>query len=428
VESPDRKRGKGVLVEPGAGSLVHLRRVAHGDFYFQRFGFCDRLIVEPPSADFRMAVVVPAHDEPDLVGSLESLRCCRPPSGGTEVIVVVNSSETAEAELKARNARSAVVARDWFRAWKEPWFRLHVIECPDLPRKHAGVGLARKIGMDEAVRRFAGLGGDGSGIIVCYDADCRCDPNLLTEIEAWFSGNPRSPGCSVYFEHPLDGPDPLINEAISRYELHLRYYVEACRYARHPFAFHTIGSSMAVTADAYVRQGGMNRRQAGEDFYFLQKLIPLGGFGEVNGARVIPSPRVSTRVPFGTGRAVGDYCRDRSGCFSSYPLEAFEELRVYFERIEAPPGGLLEEFLKEQGWGGRLKEIASQTKGPEAFRKRFFRWFDAFMVMKWVHFARDHQYGAPPVEEVAGGLRCRLGGADSGDLLDWYRRRQRGLT
>ena len=91
-------------------------------------------------------------------------------------------------------------------------------------------------------------------------------------------GNPRSPGCSIYFEHPLHGPlEPKVYEAIAAYELHLRYYVQALRYAAFPYAHHTIGSSMAVRADAYAKQGGMNKRQAGEDFYFLHKIIPLGG-------------------------------------------------------------------------------------------------------------------------------------------------------
>ena len=38
---------------------------------------------------------------------------------------------------------------------------------------------------------------------------------------------------------------------------------------------------MAVRADAYLRQGGMNRRKAGEDFYFLNKFMVLGGYGEM---------------------------------------------------------------------------------------------------------------------------------------------------
>jgi hypothetical protein len=45
----------------------------------------------------------------------------------------------------------------------------------------------------------------------------------------------------------------------------------------------------------------MNRRMAGEDFYFIQKLLPAGGFFNLNQTTVYPSPRSSARVPFGTG-------------------------------------------------------------------------------------------------------------------------------
>src|SRR5213594_3575687 len=94
--------------------------------------------------------------------------------------------------------------------------------------------------------------------------------------------------------------DPKVAEAIAAYELHLRYYVRALRYAGFPYAHHTIGSCMAVRADVYKKQGGMNKRQAGEDFYFLQKIIPLGHFTDLTETKVIPSSRPSDRVPFGT--------------------------------------------------------------------------------------------------------------------------------
>ena len=86
--------------------------------------------------------------------------------------------------------------------------------------------------------------------------------------------------------------------------------MEAQCHALFPFAFHTIGSSMAVRASSYMRQGGMNKRKAGEDFYFQQKIIPLCGFTECNSTVVYPSPRPSYRVPFGTGRAMLGYLQN----------------------------------------------------------------------------------------------------------------------
>src|SRR5256885_274024 len=278
--------------------------------YFQRFGFCERQIDEPPPEDLGIVVIVPCFDEPDLIGALDSLRTCERPNGGVEIVVVVNSSADASKQVKARNRASAEEARKYG----------HVIHVPDLPTKHAGVGLARKIGMDEALRRFADVGRLWDGVIVNFDADCCCDANYLRSIEAHFTANSRTPGCSIYFEHP-PGPADL-------YELHLRYYVQGLRYAGHPYAFHTVGSCMAVRAQVYMEQGGMNKRKAGEDFYFLQKVIALGNYTDLLTTRVMPSARESHRVPFGTGKAVGDHLRGKAAL--TYPFEAFQHLKAFF--------------------------------------------------------------------------------------------------
>ena len=38
------------------------------------------------------------------------------------------------------------------------------------------------------------------------------------------------------------------------------------------------------------------------------------------------------------------------------------------------------------------------------FVKRFFNWFDGFMVLKFVHFARDHFYEQMEILEAAKSL------------------------
>src|SRR5439155_23761617 len=88
---------------------------------------------------------------------------------------------------------------------------------------------------------------------------------------------------------------------------------------------------MAVGADSYRNQGGMNKRKAGEDFYFLHKVIPLGGFTDLTGTTVIPSARPSDRVPVGTGKAVRSFLEGQE--IKTYPLEAFLDLQCCFERV-----------------------------------------------------------------------------------------------
>ena len=415
------------------------------DFYFHRFGFCERQIAEPPHPGLGIIVVIPCMNEPDLIDSLESLRTCEPSNCTAEVIVVVNSPAGCREEIHAQNLKTWEEALRWSREHSTARLAFHVLHAPDLPPKQAGVGLARKIGMDEAARRFDDIG-RLTGIIVCYDADCRCKRNYLRSIECHFEKNPRTPACSIYFEHPLDGPlEAKVYEAIAAYELHLRYYVQGLRYARFPHAYHTIGSCIAVRADVYKKQGGMNKRKAGEDFYFLQKIFPLGAFTELTDTTVNPSPRGSDRVPFGTGKAVRAY--STGGKIRTYPLEAFLDLKMLFDRLPATDcdepflqsdlfDGLpdsMRTFLRAQRFTEALAEVRGNTSTAAAFRTRFFRWFNGFQTMKFIHHARDDYYGERAIEAEAGKLLTLLSGRDGGkvggstrELLLAYRRLDRG--
>jgi hypothetical protein len=361
-----------------------------------------------------------------------------------EVIVVINSGFGAGPDVLYQNEQTLRAAEAWIGKHYDPLLRFHLLNCLDLPRKKAGVGLARKIGMDEALRRFEQVD-RLDGIILCFDADCSCDPNFLRAVADYFASHPKSPGCSIYFEHPLEGSeDPRIYEAVALYELHLRYYIEALRWAGFPHAYHTIGSSMAVRAGAYCKQGGMNTRQAGEDFYFLHKIIPLGGFGEVNNTRVVPSPRPSTRVPFGTGKAVGEFLK--TGRFRTYPSEAFDDLKSLFsavpllyetsslEPLEAVLSASVKqpvvEFLKAREGEAVLREIRANTSTRAAFEKRFYGWFNAFAAMKYIHYA-ESLYSPADVVSAARELLAVLPAqtprsfAGSQDLLAAFRDLQR---
>ena len=74
-------------------------------------------------------------------------------------------------------------------------------------------------------------------------------------------------------------------------------YKHGLRQAKSPYARYTSGSCMAVRCGAYVQQGGMNRRRAGDDFYFgLQRLLRGGRLTEFGSPRVLPSRRLSHRT------------------------------------------------------------------------------------------------------------------------------------
>ena len=341
-------------------------------------------------------------------------------------------------ELRSRNRKSLAQAAVWLKAHRDSRLAFHLLEFAELPTKHAGVGLARKIGMDEAARRFDDLDRAPQGIVAGFDADCRCDPGYLISLEGHFQEHPRTPGCSIYFEHPLTALDPGVYEAIIEYELHLRYYVQALRFIGFPHAHHTIGSCMAVRAQIYKEQGGMNRRQAGEDFYFLNKIIPLGGFTDLTTTTVYPSARPSHRVPFGTGRAVRAQLEGRK--LGTYPLQAFWDLKGLFDHILSKSGGdfndrsrslwpeSVQTFLLAHDFFPAIQIMRANHPDAAAFRKCFFQWFNGFRSMKFLHHARDQYYGAGETDLEARKLLTLLEADSAGstaELLQRYRARDR---
>lgn len=405
--------------------------------YYNRFEVGAAEINFPTAPDLGLVVVIPCFNEPDVTRCLDALWNCARPSCSVEIIVVVNSSESATDADLAANAKSVHEIESWKSTRADGKLQVHCLHHPKLPAKHAGVGFARKIGMDQAAMRLDRVNRP-DGIIACFDADCLCDPNYLVELERHFLNHPNTPGCSIYFEHPLEGELPReIYQAITLYELHLRYYVQGLKHCQFPFAFHTVGSCMAVRNSVYQRQGGMNRRKAGEDFYFLHKIIPLGGFTALITTRVIPSPRVSQRVPFGTGKAVRDFLQE--GKLWTYPLQAFADLKLWLTQIQPLSQGAawdqlampepIRTFLLMHDFAAALDEMRANTSTESNFQRRFYQWWNGFRIMKFIHHARDHYYGSSAVEEAARALLHQLDRPvqtyQARDLLDAFRQLDR---
>lgn len=396
--------------------------------YLKKYAFREMLIEENPKEDLGLIVVIPAHDEESLLPTLKSLSDCEPLRQTVEVIVVFNASEMATAEVILKNQHAKAELEQWYSKQENLPFSLFCIEESQLPKKHAGVGLARKVGMDEAVRRFKEVNYP-KGVIVCFDADSACQNNYLKAIQHHFQENEGA--CSIHFEHPLSGEafSQEVYEGIYYYELHLRYYKNGLDYANLPYAYHTIGSSMAVQAIDYCKQGGMNRRKAGEDFYFLQKFIDVGKLTELNVTTVIPSPRASHRVPFGTGRAIQEMIDNEREIKKSYSFDCFILLKECFKNVGswykevADFHPYLVNFYGEELLLEKMNSIRSQSTSKERFVKRFFQWFNAFQCLKFIHFLRDHYYPLMELEtEVKRLLESKETLVDKEDLLEKLRK------
>ena len=290
-------------------------------------------IQTPPEKVPEIIVVIPSLAEPDILKTLDSLRQCDPPGQNTEVIVLINHSETSAPEVKNTNRETKQLVESWIAANQDSRVRFYAAGPVELQKKWAGAGLARKTGMDEALLRF-NLFNHAGGIILSLDADTVVERNYLTETERHFLNNPGDVGALIPFTHQKAGSPEYQLRGINLYEKYMDYFGGAVKYTGYPWPVIVLGSAFAVRAGAYVRRGGMTRRQAGEDFYFMQNLTHIGKVSEIKTTRVYPSARVSDRVPFGTGKSMQKWMNNEEDLSLTYDFQAFKDLRLFFDQKE----------------------------------------------------------------------------------------------
>ena len=257
--------------------------------------------------------------------------------------------------------------------------------------------------------------------ILSLDADTQVEPNYVDAVCRFFREHPVA-GVSIAYAHRLEDCNEENLGAMVKYELYLRYYRAGLAYMGHPYAYTCIGSAFAVRASDYVAEGGMNKRQAGEDFYFIQKLIATGRYADLNTTTVHPSPRLSFRTPFGTGMALSGIGAD-GGRYPVYCWEAFEEIKRFFDGLDAlfqadeaaarvyiagQPEGL-RKFLQETDVAGLIAEVNGNCASMPHFRKRFFDRFNAFRVLKCLNYLHDGHYEKEDISIASGKMFAAWG-------------------
>jgi len=412
--------------------------------YLEERALFPEIIKEAPDKDTGIIVIVPSYDEPGIAKLLDSLMSCKTVPSKVEVLIVVNAPSDASAESLRNNKLTVGNIDNWKRAHSDCFFRLYTILAEPIPVKCWGVGLARKTGMDEAVRRFNNIN-NPDGVILNLDADCLVDNTYFLSVYNEFLVKKERAACSIYFEHPLSGNDfpETVYTCIALYEIHLRYYFHALLYTGFPYVFHTVGSATGVKALPYIKAGGMNRRQAGEDFYFIQKLVPAGGYFSLNSTVVHPSPRPSFRVPFGTGATISKLNGSGEPLLLTYNISAFDELKTFFNMAEdyykydrkgfaqlykLLPAGI-KTFIEEEELSDKIFEIKGNTSGFQSFKKRFFGWFNMFRIVKYLNYVHSGIYEKRSVLIAAAELLKERGihlkPDDPVALLNYYRSLER---
>ena len=235
-------------------------------------------------------------------------------------------------------------------------------------------------------------------------------------------------------------PDPALQSAIDCYELVLYYYLEGLRWADSPYAFHTVGSTMVSSVSGYVRARGMPaKRQAGEDFYFLQNIAKTGQIVSLRCTTVFPSPRVSKRVPFGTGARMVEAVEQGEDRFRVCDPICFGTLRQVLECVHGSmqlgAEGVLahienseaRRFLEGKGFLRRYAGFLKQFGPGDRCLDAFDRWFDALTQIQLIHHLTDESWPEKELlaawEELSERQAVKRPCRDVSGLLRWCRDR-----
>ena len=353
----------------------------------------------PSDSQFRAALIVPFYDEP--TAAFNRLQAAAR-QADVLLIAVINVPDGAPDESHTRTRELLDHART--RA-----DHALIIDCVSpgkaLPQKQA-VGLARKIGTDLACRLWR----DGyleSAWLYQTDADAVLPAD-------YFDHNLESYGAgALVFAHHHVADAPQLARAAELYDWHMAYYHTSLARVGSPYAFPTLGSTIAVRADAYAAVRGYPRRNAGEDFYLLNKVQKVAGVRYAPHVTVTLAARRSHRVPFGTGPALADIVelleRDPSGAsFRSYHPRAFAllgdaltSLRRFAADADHTFKPQVEEVLEALGFA-RMRALAHVKYPAEGRRQKALDdWFDARRTLRFVHESRRFWPDQPLLASLA---------------------------
>jgi len=378
---------------------------------------------EPESADltnfpggFSRALVIPAYRESTNILCRLSELCQQ--HQGTLVILVLNRPDNDTSAPLWREAFTTLLAPLpilWSAASSPlslyPLPRqgslLLVDRCRTPIPAAAGVGMARKIGND-ILCQLIHQGKVQSPWMANTDADARLPADYFGALDLADSGD----AARLYpFRHIFVDNCPKLPTLLYEYSLH--YYVAGLSWAGSAYAYHTIGSTLAVNYRHYCQVRGFPKRPAAEDFYLLNKLRKTGPIRSLTAPLIELEARHSSRVPFGTGPAVNAIAGlDDSLQWPLYHPDSFAYLRSFLQLLQLlaaqpisvaqaceqlQPAPLSAVLLCQLAEVLKLDRALSHCyRVGDSADKRLRQlqdWFDGFKTLKFVHLLRDKSLG-----------------------------------
>lgn len=370
--------------------------------------------------------VIPALAEYDhLFDTLAALTASSADAcANTLVICVINNPVAGggRPEDAANNLETLTILRR--RTMQEMYAPLHIGFIDACAEDHAlpigeGVGLARKIGLDHGLHLLSSSGRLDAPL-VCLDADAPPAPGFLDAVRAHYIGKHAWAGYAAYLHRLPEQAEA--RAAVIAHEIYMRYHEISLRQAGSSYAYPALGSIISCTGFAYAASGGMNRRLAGEDFYFMQQLTKTGTMSPIPCALVYPSGRTSCRTPFGTGQSVLAY-QASSALDTPIPHPAgYNLLRDFFKLITEHPNlpakslapltidlhPQLAYFLEKHHFEAAWDKIRRLQPDAPHRLKQFHVWFDGLRTIQLLHHLRDTVFPDVPARDALPRLLSHL--------------------
>lgn len=353
------------------------------------------------------------------------------------VILVINHRQSAAQDIKQNNAKTWAYFLESLEQKSAstdgtPWLlgsldgvSYLVVDAfsagHEFPEKQ-GVGLARKIGSDLACALIF------RDLVKCpyifnTDADALI-PSDYFQLGDLEQTDQAMGSFFTPFTHTIPANSSHAEAmAITLYDRFLHIYVAGLDRAGSPYAFPTVGSTIGYHVNAYAAVRGFPRREAGEDFYLLNKLAKVGPIRCRKVMPIILQGRVSFRVPFGTGASVGRIAAALEGGqeYRIYDHRSYDLLKIWLDQAlqflnhgsssqlvinlskEFTASGvphaqqILVPYLESSGAFAALQTSRTNTKDPARMARAFHDWFDGFRTLKFVHIVRDELLPPQPL-------------------------------
>ncbi len=385
--------------------------------YLQQYAEPESQCLHNFPAQFNQGLLIPMYRESET--SLRRFIDFAQSQQNTLLVIVLNRPETdndIQWYLELKNAVLDSLNPDW-QVDEQP---LTLYELPNnssllvvdrvykgTPLKpDEGVGTARKIGAD-VLCQLINNKHIQSPWIATSDADGHLPSSYFSTLAAC-----KNAAAVVFpYEHTYSHDDPRLPTQLYEYKLH--YYVQGLSWSGSPYAFHTVGSTLAIDFEHYAKVRGFPKRAGGEDFYLLNKVAKTGDVITLDCDKIQLEARHSDRVPFGTGPATQQIA-NQSNPFDTliYHPDCFYYLHFFLlllqdlsqststiadsinrlkkhkpEAVEIETLLKLTQFLKLEA---ALKHCYQQGLTNSTRKQHLEQWFDGFKTLKLIHWIRDN--------------------------------------